>query len=140
MKSINKTQVSLLETAIKESLKNYESKNRDNSLGSLHLYYDNEENTLFCYDDLENVLNEVQLLSDETLSYSALRFALQELNRVGFFNKDCIARPFTVNLTDKEFAASDELFFLDDEAMKLERNIWPEMEKDLDNFLKNLLQ
>lgn len=140
MKSINKTQVSLLEIAIRESLKNYESKKRANSLGNLCLYYDNEENILFCYDDLENLLNEVQLPSGEILSYSTLRFVLQELNRVGFFNKDYVIKPFTVSLTDKEFAVSDELFFLDDDTMKLEGNIWPEMEKDLDNFLKNLLQ
>ncbi|MDR1632103.1 MAG: hypothetical protein LBR97_04385 [Dysgonamonadaceae bacterium] len=140
MKSINKTQVSLLEIAIRESLKNYESKKVVNSLGDLYLYCDNEENILFFYDDLENLLNEVQLPSDEKLSYSTLRFVLQELNRSGFFDKDYIIKPFAVSLTDKDFVVTEELLFLDDDTIKLEGDIWTEMEEDLDNFLKNLLQ
>jgi hypothetical protein len=140
MKSINKTQVSLLEIAIRESLKNYESKKEVNSLGDLYLYYDNEENILFFYDDLENLLNELQLPSEEKLSFSTLSFVLQELNQANFFDKDYITKPFTVSLTDKDFVVSEELFFLDDDAIKLEGNIWTEMEKDLNNFLKNLLK
>ena len=140
MKLINKTQAPLLEIAIRESLKNYESKRGVNSLGDLYLYYDNEENILFCYDDLENLLNEVQLPSDEKLSYSTLRFVLQELNRAGLFDKEYIIKPFAVSLTDKDFVVSEELFFLDDDTVKLKGDIWTEMEKDLDSFLKNLLQ
>ncbi|MDR0612844.1 MAG: hypothetical protein LBG45_05095 [Dysgonamonadaceae bacterium] len=140
MKSINKTQVPLLEIAIRESLKNYESKKGNTFLGNLYLYYDNEENTLFCYDDLENLLNEVQLPSDEKLSFNTLRFVLQELNRAGLFDKEYIIKPFAVSLTDKNFVVSEELFFLDGDTVKLKGNIWTEMEKDLDSFLKNLLQ
>jgi hypothetical protein len=140
MKLINKTQVSLLEIAMRESLKNYESKKEGNSLGDLYLYYDNEENILFFYDDLEVLLNEVQLSPEEKLNYSMLRFVLQELNKANFFDKDYIIKPFTVSLIDKDFIVVEELFFLDDDAIKLEGNIWTEMEKDLDNFLKNLLK
>ncbi|GHU78986.1 hypothetical protein FACS1894145_2160 [Bacteroidia bacterium] len=140
MKVINKTQVSLLEIAIRESLKNYESRNEDNSLGDLYLYYDNEENILFFYDDLENLLNEVQIPSGEELSYHTLRFVAQQLNQSKFFEKDYIFKPFTISLTDKYFAVIDEVFFLDDDTIKLEGDIWPEMAKDLDNFLKDLIK
>jgi hypothetical protein len=140
MKSINKTQVSLLETAIRESLKNYESKKRGDSLSNLYLYYDKKANILFFYDDLENLLNKVQLLYDERLNYKTLRFVLQELNHSGFFDKSCIVKPFTVRLTDNDFIVNEEVFCLDDNNIKLEGNIWAAMEKDLDHFLKNLLQ
>jgi len=140
MKAINTTQVPLLEIAIRESLKNYESKMEINSLGDLYVYYDTEENILFFYDDLENLLNEVQLSAGEELSYPTLRFVAQQLNQSNFFDKDYIVKPFTISLVDRYFAVMEELFFLDDDTIKLEGDIWPEMEKDLDNFLKNLLQ
>jgi hypothetical protein len=140
MKSINKTQVSLLEIAIRESLKNYESKKEVNSLGDLYLYYDNEENILFFYDDVENLLHEVQLPPGEELSYNTLRFVAQQLNQANFFDKDYISQPFTISLTDRYFVVTEEIFFLDDDTIKLEGDIWPEMEKELDNFLKDLLQ
>ena len=140
MKAINTTQVPLLEIAIRESLKNYESKMEINSLGDLYVYYDTEENILFFYDDLENLLNEVQLSAGEELSYPTLRFVAQQLNQSNFFDKDYIVKPFTISLVDRYFAVMEELFFLDDDTIKLEGDIWSEMEKDLDNFLKNLLQ
>jgi hypothetical protein len=140
MKIINKTQVSLLEIAIRESLKNYESKREANSLGDLYLYYDTEENILFFYDDLENLLNEIQLPSGEELSLHTLRFVAQHLNQANFFDKDYIFKPFTISLTDKYFAVTEEVFFLDDNTVKLEGNMWSEMEKDLDSFLKDLLR
>jgi hypothetical protein len=140
MKSINRTQVPLLEIAIRESLKNYESKKEVNSLGDLYLYYDNEENILFFYDDVENLLHEVQFPSEEELSYNTLRFVAQQLDQANFFDKDYIFKPFTISLTDKHFVVTEEIFFLDDDTIKLEGDIWPEMEKDLDDFLKDLLQ
>jgi len=140
MKAINNTQIPLLEIAIRESLKNYESKKEINSLGDLYLYYDTEENILFFYDDLENLLHEVQLSAGEELSYQTLRFVAQQLSESNFFDKDYIVKPFTISLIDKYFAVIEEIFFLDDDTIKLAGDIWPEMEKDLDNFLKNLLQ
>jgi hypothetical protein len=140
MKAINKTQFPLLELAMKESLKNYESKEEVNSLGDLYLYYDNEDNTIYFYDDMENLLHEVQLFAGEDLSYQTLRFVTQQLHQSNFFDKDYIVKPFTISLIDKFFSVLEEIFFLDDDTIKLEGNIWSNMEKDLDNFLENLLQ
>ena len=140
MKAVNTTQVPLLEIAIRESLKNYESKKEVNSLGDLYLYHDTEENILFFYDDLENLLHEVHLSADEELSSHTLRFVAKQLNQSDFFDKDYIVKPFTISLIDKYFAVMEEIFFLDDDTIKLEGDIWPDMEKELNNFLKDLLQ
>jgi len=140
MKAIDRTQFSLLEIAIRESLKNYELKKEGNSLGDLYLYYDNEENILFFYDDLENLLHEVQLPPDEELSYQTLRFVTQQLNQTNFFKKDYIVKPFTISLIDKNFAVMEEILYLDDDTIKLQGDMWSDMEKDLDIFLKNLLK
>jgi hypothetical protein len=138
MKTISKIQASLLKTAIRESLKNYELKKENNSLKGLSLSYDNEENILFFYNDLEILLHEVRLPSGEELNYHTLRSVIQQLDQENFFDKNYISRPFAISLIDKQVAIIEEIFFLDDTVIQ-EEDIWPKMEKELDNFLKNLL-
>jgi hypothetical protein len=140
MKAINTILVPILEIAIKESLKNYESKNEGNSLGDLFLYYDKGEDTLSFYDDMDNLLNKVQLPNDQFFNSATFRFVLQQPEQAQLFDKDYILKPFTISLVDKDFIVIEELFFLDDDTIKLSGEMWDNIEKDLDNFLKNLLQ
>jgi hypothetical protein len=140
MKTINKTLIPTLDIAIKESLRNYESKNDDNSLGDLFLYYEQEDNILFIYDDQENLLNEIQLPRDEVFNTATLRFMLQSEEQVQLFDRDYIFKPFTINLVDRNFAVIEEIFFLDDDTIQLGNNLWNSVEKELDNFLKDLLK
>jgi hypothetical protein len=140
MKAIDKTLIPALEIAIKESLQNYESRNDDNSLGDLYLQYDQEENILFIYDDGENLLNEVQFPKDQDFSVGTLRFMLQLPEYAQLFEKEYIFKPFSVSLVDKDLIVMEEIYFLDDDTVKLNGDIWDNMEKELDDFLKNLLQ
>jgi hypothetical protein len=140
MKTINKTLIPTLEIAIKESLRNYESKNDDNSLGDLFLYYEQEDNILFIYDDQENLLNEIQLPQEEVFDTATLRFMLQSQEQAQLFDRDYIFKPFTVNLVDRNFAVIEEIFFLDDDTIQLGSNLWNSVEKELDDFLKDLLK
>jgi hypothetical protein len=140
MKTIDKTLIPTLEIAIKESLQNYESRNDDNSLGDLYLHYDKEENTLFIYDDGENLLNEVQFPKDQIFSVGTLRYMLQQPEHAQLFEKEYIFKPFSVSLVDKDLIVLEEIYFLDNDTIKLGGDIWDSMEKDLDDFLKNLLQ
>ena len=132
---------SILEIAIKESLKNYESKEESNSLGDLYLYYDNEDNILIIYDDTDQVLNKVQLPDDQSynLVYS-LRQVLQQAGKEQLFERDYIIKPFSVSLIDKDFVVLEELLFLADNSIRYNDSIWSNIEKDLDNFIDNLLQ
>jgi hypothetical protein len=139
MNAPNKIQASLLEPAIRESLKNYEVITESGFLWNLYLVYNSEENTLSFYDDLENFLHKLQLPDDEQLCRDTLRSVLQELNRTDFFNKNYIIKPFTVGLVDDFFFISEELFVLNSSAVKPEKHLWKDLEKDLDNFLKKLL-
>jgi hypothetical protein len=140
MKTIDKTLIPTLEIAIKESLRNYESRNEDNSLSDLYLHYDNEENILFIYDDGENLLNEVQFSKDQDFSVGTLRYMLQLPEHAQLFEKEYIFKPFSVSLTDKDLVVMEEIYFLDDDTVKLNGDIWDNMEKELDDFLKKLLQ
>jgi len=138
---MNKVLAPILEIAIKESLTNYESKEENNSLGDLYLYHDEEDNSLVVYDDTDHILNRVQLPDDQIFNLvHTMRQVLQQAGKEGLFDRSYIDKPFTVSLVDKDFIVLEELFFLDDDTIKINDAIWKNIEKDLDNFIENLLQ
>ena len=138
---MNKIPAHILDLAIKESLTDYESKEIRNSLGGLYLYHDIEDNVLVIYDDSDHVLNKVQLPDEQTFNLvHTLRQVLQQAWRERLFEKDYIVKPFTVSLIDKDFVVLDELFFLDNNTLKSNDLSWKNIEKDLDDFIKNLLK
>lgn len=137
---MNKTLVPVLEIAVKESLKNYELKNEGDSLSDLYLYHDREENILYIYDNKETLLNEVALPKEQAFNTASLRFVVQQLEQTQFFKKECYARPFVVSMVDRDFIVSEEVFCIDDESVKFRGDMWRNIEKDLDEFLKNLLK
>jgi len=129
-----------LQIALKESLSNYESKEDRGFLEDLYLFHDTEENLLIFYDHTDQVLNKIQLPDDHPFSLvHALRTVLQQAAKERLFEKDYIVKPFTVSLVDKDFDVLEELFFLEDDTKKTNDSIWTDMEKDLDEFLENLL-
>lgn len=148
MKTINKSLLSILESAIKDSLKKYESCNEGSSLGDLYLFFDKEDESLLFYDDLEQFLHKVRLdKEDDTdcndwirqIKYS-LKPVLQNLEKEGFFNKEFIYKPFAVSIVDEDFIVTDELIFIDDNTLKLDNDLLSNLDEDLDSFLKELLK
>ena len=139
---MNKTLAPILEIAVKESLRNYESKNDGSSLGDLYVYHNNEDNLLVIFDDMECVLNSIQLPDSQPFYPSLLQNVLQQAEKNNLFSQDYIVKPFTVSLIDKDFTVIEELLFLDDDTIKISGNsdIWSTIENDLDDFLKNLLK
>jgi len=138
---MNKLTASIFEIAIKESIVNYESIEDSSSLGDMYLYHDTEDNSLVIYDDAEHILNRVQLSDNHILNLAyTLRQVLQQAGRERLFEQDYILKPFSVSLVDKDFAVIEELYFLDDDTKKYNNTIWTNIEKDLDEFIENLLQ
>ena len=129
---------SILESAVKESLDNYISNNDESSLSDLYLYYDNEDEKLTIYDDLENPLNEISL-SQESYNLNTFRTIFQKFEQEHLFDKECISKPFTVSLIDENFIVLDELIFIDDNTLRLGDDLWGNLDKELDDFLKDLL-
>jgi len=139
--TMNKLLTPVLERAIKESLMSYESKEDRNSLSDLYLYHDSEDNTLVVYDDTDRILNRVQLPDDQFFNIlHTMRQVLQQAGKERLFDRNYINKPFTVSLIDKDFIVLEELFFLDDDTVKITNTIWKNIEKDLDDFLKDLLK
>jgi hypothetical protein len=140
MKQINKSLFPIFETAIQESLKNYESNSDGHSLTDLYLFHDKEDIKISIYDDMENLLNEISLQKREMLNSATLRHIFQRLAQGKMFDRDYISKPFTVSLIDEGFVVVEELIFVDDDTLKLDEDIWVHLDKELDDFLKDLLK
>jgi hypothetical protein len=149
MKAINKSLEPVIKAAIETSLKNYELTSEGSFLGDLYLYYDGENQTVVFFDDIEKELFTLQLNDEEGLAeaddlqqeiiYTA-KHVLRELEKENAFNNHFICKPFAVSLIDSDFIIVEELIFIDDDALKLEGDLWAGLDKELDGFLKNLMQ
>jgi len=138
---MNKFLSPILEIALKESLKSYESKKESNSLSGLRLYFDYDDSLLVVYDDEDHVLNKIQIPDNQFSNLiQTLRHVFNQADKEKLFEKDYIEKPFIVNLIDKDFTILDELFFLDNDTLKTTDITWKNIERDLDAFLDNLLK
>ena len=139
--TMNKVLASVLEIAIKEGLTNYEAKEESDSLSDLYIFHDEEDNSLAIYDEMDHELNKIQLPDEQSFNLvHTLRQVLQHEGKERLFAKKYIVKPFTVSLIDKDFVVLEELFFWDDDTIKIEDTLWKNIEKDLDNFIEHLLK
>ncbi len=147
MSKINEALVPVLESAIKKSLKNFESVNKGNSLSDLYMRFDSENAILSVFDDMENKLTEINLEKQEDFSEDfetqlkeTSLVVLQRLEKEHLFDKEYIFKPFTVSMVDDDFIVSDELIFIDDDTLKIDGDLLTNLDKELDDFLKNLMK
>ena len=148
MKAINKSLEPVLRAAVVESLKNYELANDDNFLGELYLSYDAGNQTLTFFDDVEKalfslILNETPVVWESNALQEIKDTAKQVLKGLKdeqAFEKEFISKPFTVSLVDSDFVVEEELFFIDDPALKSGGDLWSGMNRELDEFFKNLMK
>jgi hypothetical protein len=138
----------VLKSAIVGSLKNYQLTNRGSFLGDLYMCYDEENQTITFFDDVERELLAVNLTDKDIVldvnSFKEVKIsakaALKELERETVFEKNFIHKPFTVSMVDCDFIVIDELIFVDDETLKLDDDFWINLDKELNNFLKDLMK
>lgn len=138
----------ILKSSLVNSLQKYELDEESNSLGDLYIYFDEENQSLIFYDDLENILLQTNLNDKgvifkndpiQEIKVSAHRL-LKQLEKEGFFNKEFIFKPFSISLIDEDFVVLDEFIFIDDDTLKLEGDLWNNMDKELDEFFNNLMK
>ena len=147
MKVTNEQLISAIESAISEGLGKFEVQDSRESLSDLYLYFDEENTNLTVYDDVENQLVDVELdcfsgssESHEREVLEAAKIAVNRLHKAGLFNKDYILKPFSVSLVDTDFIVSEELIFIDDETLKLNDSLLADLDKELNEFLKELMK
>ena len=148
MKIINKSLDAVLRSAVVESLKNYELANEDNFLSDLYLYYNADHPTLTFFDDLEKelfslILNETSVVFGQDVLQElkdTAKYVLRSLKDECAFEKEFISKPFSISLVDSDFLVEEVLLFLDDPAVRLRNDLWYGINKELDEFLKDLMK
>ncbi|MDR0231600.1 MAG: hypothetical protein LBI82_05715 [Dysgonamonadaceae bacterium] len=148
MKATNEQLITAIESAISEGLSRFETQHSVETLSDLYLYFDEENLDLIVHDDVENQLISVELdyfngsseLSHEEEFLEAAKIATERLNKAGLFDKDYILKPFSVSLVDSDFIVSEELIFIDDETLKLNDGLLAGLDKELNDFLKELMK
>jgi hypothetical protein len=148
MKVTNSSLEPVIKSILTDSLKKYELANDGNFLSDLYLYYDEENQAITIFDDIEKELLSVNLNDESDDSDTdfqrevrhAAKIALKELEKENVFDRKFIHKPFTVSLIDNDFMVMEELIFIDDDTLKLDGNLWIDLDKELDDFLKNLMQ
>ena len=135
-----KTKIEELKSAINIALKNYRELNPENFLSDLHIFFDEDNDALTFFDDVENQLYSINWTETEKETISLLKKTLQEQDKDGFFNQEFIFKPFSANLIDENFLINEELIFIDDENIQLDNNIWSALDKELDDFFNNLMK
>jgi len=148
MKEINEQLVSVIESIVKQALDTFEAQRDANALCDLYLYFEEENISLIVYDDIENQLVESGLdnfaafpnQSREEEVVDAARVAVNKLNQDGFFDKEYILKPFSVSFVDADFIVLEELIFIDDETLKLNDTLLANLDRELNDFLKELMK
>ena len=148
MKNVRQELIPILESALKKGLNAFETAASGSSLSDLYLHLDGENSVLSIYDDVENKLHEINLEKEqedepelfENQMLCTLKQVLSNLEQQHLFDKDFIFKPFAVSLVDDDFIVSEELIFIDDETLKLDGDLMTNLNKELDDFLKELMK
>lgn len=148
MKNVRKELIPILESALKKSLNAFEATASGNSLSDLYLHLDGDNLVLSIFDDVENKLHEINLEKEqeddpehfEKRLISTLKHMLPQLDQQHMFDKDFIFKPFAISMVDDDFIVSEELIFLDDNTLKLDGDLMTNLDKELDDFLKELMK
>ncbi|MDR1369300.1 MAG: hypothetical protein LBJ72_04100 [Dysgonamonadaceae bacterium] len=147
MKNVREELIPILESALEESLNAFEITASGNSLSDLYLYLDGDTSVLSVYDDIENKLHEINLEQEqeddpehfEDQLISTLKQVLSRLEQQHLFDQDFIFKPFAVSMVDDDFIVSEELIFIDDNTLKLDGDLMTNLDRELDEFLKELM-
>lgn len=139
---------SLIESAIKEAVSQYGCGCEPTTVTDLHLQPDQASGRLYIYDDDDRELAETMVSewssyeADDFLSRaeSALRGVLNRLKEEGCFDKLTIIKPYSFVLVDEEKETVAELLLMDDDTLLVNDELLKGLDKELDDFLKELLE
>jgi hypothetical protein len=141
------------DTNVKDLFVEAIAKVKDNgniSLSDLYVNVGFDDLTLSIYDDEENLLAQANIdewakLKEDPETFdeniiSSLKNVLSEDEIYNQLDSLDVIRPFSVVLVDDDFEQKEELLRLDDNVVVLEDEFLKNLDKELDDFLDNLLK
>lgn len=146
MKLSQQTQ-SIIESAIRKAVSKYACHGEQTIVTDIHLQPNPNSGELFIFDD-DTELNCVTI--DEWTAYESddfyesaerlLRQILTRMKEAGEFDKLSILEPYSFVLVDEDKETVSDLLLIDDDTLLVDDELLKGLDKELDDFLKDLLE
>ena len=139
---------SIIESAIRKAVGKYVCGCEQTAVTDIHLQPDQTSGPLNIFNDddeeLANVMVEEWTTydSDDFLEsvQPSLRNVLSKMKDAGDFDKLTILKPYSFVLVDEDKETVSELLLVDDDTMLVDDELLKGLDKELDDFLKDLLE
>ena len=140
--------LSMIESAIAGAVGKYEPSAEQPVVTDIHLQPDSVSGQLNIYDDNDCELASVvveEWMDQEGDDFMesvepALHDLLVQMKRKGCFDRVAVLKPYSFVLVDEEKETVAELLLMDDDALMLDDELLKNLDKELDNFLDDLLK
>lgn len=139
---------SVIESAIRKAVAKYSCGCEQTVVTDIHIQPNPNSGELFIFDDEDEVLVNVSV--DEWATYESedfyehmeriFRTVLNRLKEEGVFDKLTILKPYSFVLVDEEKETITDLLLIDDDTFMVDEELLKGLDKELDDFLKKLLE
>lgn len=145
---LSEQSLSTIEAAIRQAVAKYTCNCEQTAVTDIHLQPDQSSGQLTIYNDDDEELANVMI--EEWATYDgddfleniepSLRNILCKMKEAGDFDKVTILKPYSFVLVDEEKETVAELLLMDDDTILVNDELLKGLDKELDNFLKDLLE
>ena len=145
---LSQQSLSIIESAIQKAVGKYVSNCEQTVVTDIHLQPDQTSGQLNIYNDDDEELANVMV--EEWATYDGddfleniepgLRSILCRMKDAGDFDKVTILKPYSFVLVDEDKETVTELLLVDDDTMLVNDELLKGLDKELDDFLKELLE
>lgn len=145
---LSQQSLSIIESAIRKAVGKYACGCEQTAVTDIHLQPDQTSGQLIIFNDDDEELSNVMIEewttydSDDFLEniQPSLRNVLSRMKDAGDFDKITILKPYSFVLVDEEKETVAELLLVDDDTMLVDDELLKGLDKELDDFLKDLLE
>lgn len=145
---LSQQSLSIIESAIRKAVGRYVCGCEQTAVTDIHLQPDPTSGQLNIFNDDDEELANVMV--EEWASYDSddflenvqpsLRNILSKMKDAGDFDKLTILKPYSFVLVDEDKETVAELLLMDDDTMLVDDELLKGLDKELDDFLKDLLE
>lgn len=145
---LSEQSLSTIEAAIRQAVAKYMCNCEQTAVTDIHLQPDQSSGQLTIYNDDDEELANVMI--EEWATYDgddflenvepSLRNILCKMKEAGDFDKVTILKPYSFVLVDEEKETVAELLLMDDDTILVNDELLKGLDKELDDFLKDLLE
>lgn len=145
---LSQQSLSTIESAIRKVVGKYVCGCDQTAVTDIHLQPDQTSGQLTIYNDDDQEL--VNVMIEEWATYEGddfmenvkpnLKSVLCKMKDAGEFDKVSILKPYSFVLVDEDKETVAELLLMDDDTMMVDDELLKGLDKELDDFLKQLLE